>query len=274
MSGKYSLSFQTLLPDDFERNTAFSSLLATLQDLGFWGVELNMSDPDRFEPGAVCRFLRRFDLELSMLATGVTAKGLQLSLSHADEDMRKRSVEKCRQMIEWAASTQGVASTKTGVILGFMKGGVAPDAVEARARFARSLSEIIPHAERRSVAVLVEATNRYESSIANSLEDTARLLDGFGPGSAQMLPDTFHMNIEEADMRESLRAHLDRFTSLHLSDNNRFFPGFGAIDFGGLLEFLKRIGYQGRLAIEGNVRGSVESDLRASTARLRPFLET
>jgi len=88
-----------------------------------------------------------------------------------------------------------------------------------------------------------------------------------------MLPDTFYMNIEESDMLESLRAHKDRFSSLHLSDNNRFFPGLGAIDFRRLIEFLSRIGYQGRLAIEGNVRESVESDLRASAARLKPFLE-
>jgi sugar phosphate isomerase/epimerase len=176
-------------------------------------------------------------------------------------------------MIDWAASTPGAAGTRTGVILGFLKGGVAPDAAQARERFAASLRQIIPHAEQMSVAVLVEATNRYESSVANSLADTEQLLSGFGSGSAQMLPDTFHMNIEESDMLESLRAHRDRFSSLHLSDNNRFFPGFGAIDFGRLIGFLKSIGYQGRLAIEGNVRDSVESDLRASVELLTPFLE-
>jgi D-psicose/D-tagatose/L-ribulose 3-epimerase len=272
------LSYQTVLPDDYGSNAPFQSLCAVLQELGFWGVELNMRDPAVIDPAALCAHLKGHGLRLSMLATGVTAKHMGLSLSHPDGETRGRSAEKCREMIDWAARASEAAATwdpsaRVGLIIGFLKGGVAPDPLPARARFRRSLEEIIPHAERKSVPVLVEATNRYESSVANSLVDTAALLRGFPPAWAQMLPDTFHMNIEEADMEEALRGANGLFTSLHLSENNRFLPGFGAIDFEELFGFLEGIGYKGRLAMEGNIRGTVEADLRAAVARVGPLIE-
>jgi sugar phosphate isomerase/epimerase len=268
LSYRFPLSFQTVLPNDYGTSAAFQSLLETLRELSFWGVELNMSDPRSFEPEAVRSFLKgKFDLELSMLATGLTAKQAGLSLSHPSESVRQQSVEKCRQIVDW------VAGSEAGVIVGFLKGGVAQDGEEARKRFARSLAEILPRAEERSVAVLIEATNRYESSVANTLEEAAGFLRDYSTRYAQILPDTFHMNIEEADMLESLRRHRDRFSSFHLSDNNRLFPGFGAIDFTRIIRLLRDIDYRGRLAIEGNVKKDVESDLRASITRLAPLLE-
>jgi sugar phosphate isomerase/epimerase len=264
---RFPLSLQTVLPDGYRADAAFRAVLETLRELSFWGIELNMSDPARFDFAEVRAFLGEYDLELAMLATGLTAKSGGFSLSHATEEVRERSVAKCRQMIDW------VAGSKAGIIIGFLKGGVAPDGAEARKRFARSLAEIVPHAEKRSVALLVEATNRYESSVANSIDDSVALVHDYGAACAQVLPDTFHMNIEEADMFDSLRRHRGRFSSFHLSDNNRFFPGLGAMDFGRIIRFLEEIDYQGRLAIEGNVRKDVGVDLRASMARLGPLLE-
>jgi D-psicose/D-tagatose/L-ribulose 3-epimerase len=263
----FPLYFQTVLPDDFRDNATFRSLLGSLRTLGFSGVELNMSDPRQLKAVDVRDFLGSFDLELSMLATGLTAKHLELSLSHPDDSVRRRSIEMCREMIDW------VAGSTAGIIVGFLKGGIARDAEEARKRFSQSLAQIIPYAEPRSVGVLIEATNRYESSVANTIEETAHLLREYGTGSAQILPDTFHMNIEEADMFGSLRMHHHRFRSIHLSDNNRCFPGLGAIDFGGIIGFLKQIDYRGRLAIEGNVTHDVEAELRSSLTYLAPLLE-
>jgi sugar phosphate isomerase/epimerase len=263
---RFPLSFQTVLPNDYRTNPVFRSVLATLRELSFWGIELNMEDPGRVDPADLRGFLREHGLELAMLATGLTAKKAGLSLSHAEESVRSESVKRCRQMIDW------VAGSPAGLIIGFLKGGVAPDGADARKRFSQSLAEIMPRAGERSVAILVEATNRYESSVANSLEDTVALVQGYDERCGQVLPDTFHMNIEEADMLESLKRHRARFTSLHLSDNNRLFPGFGAIDFGRVIRFLQEIDYHGRLAIEGNVRKDVDSDLRASMALLGPLL--
>ena len=62
------------------------------------------------------------------------------------------------------------------------------------------------------------------------------------------------------------------YESVHLSDNNRYFPGLGAIDFSAILRFLKEMGYRGGVAIEGNVRRGFAEDLRASMEILGPML--
>lgn len=262
----YPLSFQTVLPDDYEKNKGFGSLLTLLRELGFWGVELNLNDPKGHRFDAVRRYLARFDLEFSMFATGLTARRMGLSLSHTDEGVRRHAAEKTKEMIGW------VGNPGTGVIIGFLKGGLSPEPEISRRQFALSLKEIMPVAKARGVPVLVEATNRYETSVANTLAETAALVGRYGPDCAQILPDTFHMNIEEANTLKSLCVHRDRFTSLHLSDNNRRFPGFGAIDFSRIIAGLVNIGYKGRLAIEGNAGGDLRGDLKATVNYLAPFL--
>jgi D-psicose/D-tagatose/L-ribulose 3-epimerase len=263
---RFALSLQTVLPDGFAGDADFKSLLGELRDLGFWGVELNVSDPRDCAPETVRGFLAGFGLELSMLATGLTAKRLGLSLSHPEEDVRRRSVDKCREMIDWAAAA------RAGIIIGFLKGGVSPDPAGSQARLRESLELLVPYAAGRSTPILVEATNRYESSVATTIDETVALLEGLDADHANVLPDTFHMNIEEADMFASLRRHRARFISLHLSDNNRRFPGFGSIDFGRLIRQLREDGYTGRLAVEGTTGGDVRADVRRSSALLGPLL--
>lgn len=262
---RHPLSLQTVLPDDYESNGDFGSLLELLRELGFWGVELNVGDPADHPFEAVRRFLGRHGLRLSMLATGLAARRLGLSLSHPDEGERRRAVDKCKEMIGW------VGDSGTGVIVGLLKGGPSPDPDAARRRFAASLESILPAAAARRVPVLVEATNRYETAVANTLEEAASLVEGHDARWAQILPDTFHMNIEETDAPAALRAHRGRIASLHLSDNNRRFPGFGAIDFGRIASALDEIGFRGRLAIEGNAPGDLRGDLRATIHHLTPF---
>ena len=80
------------------------------------------------------------------------------------------------------------------------------------------------------------------------------------------------MNIEEKDMFASLKKHREHYSNLHISDNNRRFPGFGAIRFGDLFNFLRSIDYGGTIAIEGIVADDLLSDIRAAMEYLEPLL--
>ncbi len=87
---------------------------------------------------------------------------------------------------------------------------------------------------------------------------------GYAERGLGILPDTFHMNIEESDAGAALKQFRSHFHSLHISDNNRFFPGFGELDFARIFRLLADIGYTGSLVIEGNARGSLVEDLDRS----------
>ncbi len=262
----YRLGVQTVLPDAFRQDREFRERLDALKRLGFWGVELNMTDPAAVEPAALAGLLAEHGLAFSMLASGRTAKQFGLSLSSEDNEVRRRSAAKIVEMIEF------VSGTGAGVILGTIKGPPGGSRSRAAELFRLSLSEIAPHAARRNVKVLVEATNRYESAVANTLDEAWELAEPFFGSGIEILPDTFHMNIEETGMAEAVTRHIGRFPSFHLSENNRYFPGAGALEFERIVGALKRLGYRGRFAVEGNHRLSFIEDMELAVERLQPLL--
>lgn len=265
---RFPLAIQTVLPEAYRDNAEFARDLETLQKLGFSGIELNMAHPERVDLADVLAFLREFGLEFTMFASGLTAKTYGLSLSSDDDTVRQPAIDKCHELIEF------VAGTGAGIIFGFFKGGPVPDVQDARARFKDSIGQLSPHAQEKQVKLLIEATNRYESAVANSLDDTVELIREFRNPFLRILPDTFHMNIEEKDGFAALTRHMSYYDSLHISDNTRYFPGFGAINFARLIEFLEARKYDGWLAIEGNLQRSFRDDVAASVAYLSPFLST
>ena len=195
---------------------------------------------------------------MTRLASGAIARRLGLSLSSKNEEIRKESVSRCAGLIRFAASF------RAEVIVGLLKGPPEDDPAAARERCAASLSELAEACGHGSVPILLEATNRYESPVANTLEEAANLSSPYADRGARILPDTFHMNIEESNGTEALSRFLGRYHSLHISDNNRLLPGLGAIDFARIFEVLTEIGYAGSLVFEGNTRGSFREDLEQS----------
>ena len=65
-----------------------------------------------------------------------------------------------------------------------------------------------------------------------------------------LLLDTFHMNIEEPAIEESIRVCGDRIFHVHAADSNRWYPGAGHLDFESILEALSAAGYQGYVSGE------------------------
>ena len=261
----FPLSIQITLPEAY-RERGFQRWLELLGEFGFSGVELNIAQPELVDPVDLRASLANHGLIMTMFASGATAKAEGLSLSHHDDQARSASIRRSRELVDYASEFGA------GLIVGFLKGGVSADPLSARERFVDSLGRLEAHVRTREVPLLVEATNHYESSVANTLQDAAAAIQDFRNPYLRILPDTYHMNIEETSMLGALIRFRDLFDSLHISDNNRLFPGLGGIDFLSLLRFMKDVGYKGGIAIEGNLRDSFEGDLRASMSLLRPML--
>lgn len=102
MSYLFPLSIQLTLSERYRNDGHFAEVLRTLQSLEFAGVELNIVQPERIDPDDLQDYLNGYGLPMTMFATGATAKALALSLSSLDEPVRRRSVEKCREFIEFA----------------------------------------------------------------------------------------------------------------------------------------------------------------------------
>ena len=97
---------------------------------------------------------------------------------------------------------------------------------------------------------LVEALNRYESSIYHRVGDAAQYCRDAGTRHLGILADVFHMSIEETDAADAVVGVKDLLTHVQLADNNRLLPGLGSFNFSKFFGALTRIRYTGYMALE------------------------
>jgi sugar phosphate isomerase/epimerase len=128
------------------------------------------------------------------------------------------------------------------------------------------LAELGGHAE---AVLLFEPLNRYEDHMVNTVARAAELIREAGAPGLRVLADTYHMNIEEDDPCEALRAAGDLLGAVHLSDSNRHQPGTGHIPFEAIIATLREIGFDGVLSVECRLRGEPEQAVRDCGRYLR-----
>lgn len=100
------------------------------------------------------------------------------------------------------------------------------------------------------VKVILEPVNRYEIDFINSCAEGVRILNRLGRENVKLMPDIFHMNIEEPSMEGSLRKYLDYIAYIHFADSNRHAPGQGHLDFLSIINSLTALDYKGFATVE------------------------
>lgn len=235
---------QTFCPDDFAVNRDFLWKLNNIASLGFSGLEINCSDPLQFDFDELSSVFPNEGLSVINFASGFTAKKQKLSLSSDDEEIRAKTVE---TVIKWCKHFN---DTGIGIILGFIKSNPVKDSKDnALDRLKRSFDEICEYTSEYNSSLIVEATNRYESHVINSVDEAANFISEYRMYGHGILADTFHMNIEEENMIRPLWNHMSVIHKVHFSDNNRYFPG--------------------RIGIEGNTKHGLIEDLKQFSLRLQ-----
>lgn len=130
---------------------------------------------------------------------------------------------------------------------------------------------IAPVAQAAGVKCAIEALNRFESHLLNTMEQAASYVKRVDHPNFGTMYDTFHANIEE----KSPLAAIDtvfasgKLNHVHISENDRGTPGRGHINLTEQIQHLKRIGYDGWMTIEAF--GSALPDLAAATRVWRDF---
>ena len=108
-----------------------------------------------------------------------------------------------------------------------------------------ALQECSAAAAPYGVKYALEPLNRYETDLIHTVEDGLELIERVGATNFGLLLDTFHMNIEEPSIEESIRTCGNRIFHFHVADSNRWHPGAGHLDFKRILAALFATGYEG-----------------------------
>jgi sugar phosphate isomerase/epimerase len=198
-------------------------------------------------------------------------------IGDTDADKRRGAIDHVKSLVTILAKAEG-----EGVVLPAAYGlhsNVLPrpawprSAAEDRRVLVDGLSEIGEHALKQGVAVYLEPLNRYEDHMVNTVDQAREIVEEVGNPSVQVMADTFHMNVEEDDVRDTLLRNSAVVKHVHLADNQRQQPGTGQIDFVRILSALDAMNYDGYLTLECGIRGEREEALRYTAQYLRALHE-
>lgn len=112
-----------------------------------------------------------------------------------------------------------------------------------------SMKEVCDHAQREGVLIAIEPINRFETCFINRGDQALALAEATGPEVGVCL-DAFHINIEENDPFDAIKAAGSKLYDFHVADTNRMPPGMGHYDWSKLVGTLREVGYDGALTVE------------------------
>lgn len=133
-----------------------------------------------------------------------------------------------------------------------------------------NLIQIGKIAEDCGVVVGVEPLNRFETDMVNTADQAISLVKEVGSPNIKVQLDTFHCNIEEKNIPDTIRK-VGKELLCHVQGNecDRGTPGTGHLDWIGINKALTEIGYDGAIVIE--TFGEVSEEIAKAASIWRPL---
>jgi len=219
-------------------------ILETLKNMGFDGVELPL-----FNTGLdYAAWGKRLD-DLGLARTSVTVRGEADNPISPDPAVRAKGIENTKRAVDCAQAAG--ASALVGPFhsaLGYFS-GAGPTADEWK-RGVESMRPVAEHAAQAGVVLGLEAVNRFECYLANTMADLTRFARDVDHPNCRVMYDTFHSHIEEKSIPDAIRVCAPVLCHVHISENDRSTPGQGNVRWKENFDTLKEVGYDGWLMIE------------------------
>jgi len=218
--------------------------IARIRALGYDGIELAVRDPGLIDVTSLMSILKEHRLPVSAIGTGQAYVEERLSFTDPREEVRQKAIQRIK------AQAQLAEHFDTIVIIGLVRGKREPelDTDTAERWVVNALRACA--SENTSVRFAIEPVNRYETNLVNTARSGIDLLEKVDRKNVGLLLDTFHMNIEEPSITESIKLVGDLLFHFHVADSNRWYPGAGHIDFPSIFATLEEIGYTGYVSAE------------------------
>ena len=219
-------------------------ILKTVADLGFDGVEVSLLGMTDEKALALGKAVKDHGLEVTC-SDGLSA---DKDITSADPAIRQAGIEYLRWAVETTAKigSRGLA----GVV--YAPWGVYDPAnkVQRAERSSQAFAAIDKHLANHDVTLGIEAINRFETDLVNTASEAVDMAIASGSEHVGALLDTFHLNIEEKDIKSAITQTGDRLVHFHVSDNDRGVPGSGHVPWGDVKRGLQEISYDGWIVAE------------------------
>jgi sugar phosphate isomerase/epimerase len=181
---------------------------------------------------------------------------------------RTKAIEVFKGLVEVAAEFG--AMVNVGRVRGIVEEGETLEIAESR--FYNVIKEISDYAAKFGVKLILEPVNRYEINFINTLDQGVELIHKMGIKNIGLMPDLFHMNIEDVSIEGALIKHAKYIDYMHFADSNRLAPGWGHLDFESIIIALKEAHFDGWITVEILPEPDPDSAARQAITYLRKFI--
>lgn len=233
------------LPSAFVVFRGIEESILKAAQLGYDGVELALKNAQEVNVNQLQLLLKRTGLQVSCISTGQVYAETGLMFTETDYAKRTMLRDIFKEIIDLASDFGQLVN------IGRVRGMIGRNGRQfAENYFVDMVSELCDYAELKGVKIVLEPVNRYEINFINSIEEGVKLLNKVNRKNLRLMPDVFHMNIEDVQMGMELAKYIQYIDYIHLADSNRLAPGWGHTDFQDIFKNLKEAGYNGWLSIE------------------------
>jgi sugar phosphate isomerase/epimerase len=211
-------------------------------EIGYDGVELNIRDVTSECLDDFLSINKSLHVDVVALGTGQSYLTDGWSILSPDLSIRRKLFNRLKSHVDFCAKID--AKLILGGVFGKLTGNDNEKTAqeESAVDFVRRLAH---YAAKNDVGIVLEPINRYETNFLNTIEQALQFIERIDCHNLFVLPDTFHMNIEESDILSSIRQAGKLIGHFHVADSNRLSAGSGHIDFFSIMRTLESIGYDG-----------------------------
>ena len=225
------------------RAESIETTLNRISDLGYDKIEIQGS-PELYDTDHVLKLLKSYNLTCWGAVTLMLG---DRNLLAKDVAKRKKTIQYVKDVIQMVHRLEGDMVSVAPATVGKIVPEGKPEDEWSLA--VEGLQEIYEYSENLGISIGIEPINRFETYFINRSDQALALAKEVGPNCGVCL-DTFHMNIEEINIVDSIINSKDRLVGFHVADNNRLSPGMGHLPWTDILDALRSINYNRVLSVE------------------------
>lgn len=222
----------------------FAPAFQLLSEQGYEGVELLVKNPDTLERDVLEQALYHYDLRLAAIGTSPMQIEEKLFLIHPDVENRREARRRLSELLKLCAQYQ------VPLLLGKYRGQLGPEPGCSADNMREMLEDVCEEASQLGAGILLEPQNATQINNLNTVAETMEWVNALQYEKLGIHADTYHMEIAEKSVCESLKLAAGKIGFIHISDSDRKIPGEGTMDFAAIMRTLKDISYQGYLSPE------------------------
>lgn len=233
------------LPSAFVVYRGFEECIPKAAKYGYNGVELALKRAEKINPDSLQNLLDANNMEVSCISTGQVYADGGLMLTHESKKSREMVKNIFKEFIDLADCFGKIVN------IGRVRGQVGSRSrLYVEELFIEVARELCEYALPKKVTLILEPINRYETDFINTVEEGVALMKKVGMPNMMLMPDVFHMNIEDRNVSLELARNVEFIKYIHVADSNRLAPGQGHTDFDKIFQELLHAKYNGWISAE------------------------